>query len=222
MLRINRLVHEAGRLALVFSLLLYLVLILAGCGQSTRTVTVPAPEPTVNVEAPSDTTVLSQVPPLPVRGSVTLPEEVTIYEEATGPTIRLRRFVVDRRTEDEKITAEIVSSGRTLSETWPLVAPGERFSYVPRIHEVNVSGRPRGTSRPGDTAEVPELNTLLDTLGRARIDGSPESRDVEAIVSEKEGWFGLKTEFALIGLLASILAILGAVHRFITPFLPLP
>lgn len=195
-------------------LLLYAVIVAlcAGCsGSGLQEVTVPAEDPSVRTE-PADT-IQAPVAPVPETGMPTRPFEVSIAPPAEGPTVQARRFTVDRREEDQHVEVQTVTDSSTETRRYKLPAFGEALDIFPVSERVQRSGEP---TAPADTV------VKRDTILRAKVRGRPQTRQVKAEVPEPdEGWWGLKTELAGLGLL-TIVAGLGGVAWRLRSFLPLP
>jgi hypothetical protein len=236
---VRSLLRAAIGLAVPFTLFLFLILLLAGCSSGTKTVTVPAQDRTVNLTV-SDTLRLPQLPPLrPGEGERTLPGSTVVYRERpAGPLLPVRLFEVDRTPPGETIRVQYVAGGRTVVDSWPLPAYGETWRWTPQAPDGSRSGAERG--RPGGRhGEAPDTSAQeggaqeqgarrpgvpWDSAGYglARIIGEPQAQQVQGKCPPcLEGWFGLKNEAAVLGLLVVVLGLGGgALKIFASSIVP--
>lgn len=171
--------------AVIGAVALLVALALGGCGASTKTVRVPAPESTVNLDDTDEIT-LETLPPVPPRGSKTLPTTRRTYMDTLGRSeLDVQRVTIDRRDAgEEKIILQYESDSTTIEEEIPLPAPGEATDVQPG---------PDTTGGPAGSTDV-------------QVRGAPESREREAYVTEDPGWFEQMWDSTL-----GLLAVVGAI-----------
>ena len=201
---------DAGSHGDAVALVLIASVLLAGCGSTaeTREVTIPAESPTTR--ATTDTLQLPALPSVPEPGVPTKPIEVRISDDTLpGPTLRVRRLSVDRRTDDPGVTLQYESGGRTLTDRYDLPAYGEALDVYPQVQRTERLGteRPRSDVTP---------DTVRDTVARAAVRGEPKDQTADAEVPEDEEglWSLLKGRLAWIGGLVLLGAGLYAIRTF--------
>ncbi len=182
---------------------------LVGCsGQATRQVTVPAPSPTTRSQ--TDTLQLPSLPPVPDRGVPTQPIEVQIHRDTLpGPTLRMQRLTVDRRTDDPDVTLQYQVGGRTLTDRYELPSFGEALDIQPQKQAARYGQR------------RPRSDTVRDTVRvypDAQVRGRPQERQVQARVPEEEKglWSTFTTRLAWIGGLVVIGVVFYLIRTFTT------
>lgn len=178
-------------------------LTLTGCSSLMKTVEVPPGDRSVRVEPPDIE--LGAIPPAPPPAAPTEPIEVTLYPEASGPTLDLELLSVDRSEGAGRVVVQYQTGDTTRREVYEAPAFGETLDVQP------------------DTIV---RDTARDTVATAQVRGTPESRELEAKVKDRKGWWarrwdGLVNGLAFIGALAVLLTAAGAALRLTSLSLPL-
>jgi hypothetical protein len=175
--------------------------LLVGCSSSLETVEVPPGGRSVRVEPPDIE--LRAIPPAPPPAAPTEPVEVTLYPETSGATLDLELLTVDRSKGAGRVVVQYQTGDTTRREVYAAPAFGETLDVQPDV--------------AGDT--------IRDTVATAQVRGAPETRQVEAKVKDRKGWWarrwdGVVNGLAAIGALAILLTATGAALRFTSLTLP--
>lgn len=176
---------------------------IVGCSSSLKTVEVPPGDRSVHVEPPE--VELGTIPPAPPPAAPTEPVEVTLYPEATGPTLDLELLTVDRSEGGGRVVVQYQAGDTTRREVYDGPAYGEILDV-----------------QPGAAAK----DTIRDTVATAQVRGTPTPRTTQAKVTEQKGWWARRWDrlvngLAAIGALAIVLTAAGAALRFTSLTLPI-
>lgn len=189
--------------AIYVSILALLSVLLLGCSGSGE-----ARRSSVNIT--TDSVVVPGPPPIPDQGIETKPLEVEISDvQPFDLSFQANRFTVDWTDDDLEVVVQYEVGDETHTNRYGLTK-GEALDILPQLDSSRVRGKPKdlGASDTTSGRPLPDINNIMpDTVVRAQVRGTPETKEPEEDGFFEDlwdflGWIGLAAVLAGIGSLA--------------------